>query len=181
MNTGLKEITRALNFAAQRHANQRRKGEQAEPYVNHLIDVVDMLARNGADADTIVAGALHDTVEDQGVTHAELKQTFNTAVADIVMECTDDKSLPKAERKRLQAEKAPHKSNSAKMVKIADKTSNLKSILQSPPADWNDARKLEYFEWSKKVIDGCRGINAGLEAEYDHAYQTGIRKFKAAA
>jgi (p)ppGpp synthase/HD superfamily hydrolase len=181
MPASFSKISKALFFAAQRHTDQRRKGERSEPYVNHLIEVVDLLARNGADEDTIVAGALHDTIEDQGVTRAELVREFGENVADIVCECTDDKSLPKAERKRLQAANAPHKSDGAKMVKMADKTSNLNSTLNSPPADWSDARKLEYFEWSKQVIDGCRGINTGLEQEYDRAYSKGVAVFKKAA
>jgi guanosine-3',5'-bis(diphosphate) 3'-pyrophosphohydrolase len=177
------KLTKAFLFAAQKHAGQKRKGENQEPYVNHLIEVVDILARHtgGTDVDLLCAGALHDSMEDQGVTHAELVREFGKAVADIVQECTDDKSLEKAERKRLQIEHAPHKSTSARMLKMADKISNLNSILNSPPPDWSDTRKLEYFEWSKKVVDGCRGINAGLEAEYDRMYKTGMQKFKPAA
>jgi GTP diphosphokinase / guanosine-3',5'-bis(diphosphate) 3'-diphosphatase len=87
------------------------------------------------------------------------------------------KSLPKAERKRLQAANAPHKSDSAKMVKMADKISNLNSILDSPPPDWDLARKQEYFDWAKSVVDGCRGVNAGLEAEFDGTYRRGAKAF----
>ncbi|MDP2206098.1 MAG: HD domain-containing protein [Alphaproteobacteria bacterium] len=179
MTAPIPSLTRALMFAAQKHTDQRRKGERAEPYVNHLIDVVDTLARHtdGADVDLLMAGALHDTIEDTETKYEELKREFGENVADIVRECTDDKSLPKAERKRLQAENAPHKSERARMVKIADKTSNLRSILDSPPPDWDNARKLEYFDWSKSVVDGCRGINAGLEREFDDLHKKGTAKF----
>lgn len=172
-------LTQALMFAAQKHTDQRRKGARAEPYINHLIDVVDILARHtgGQDATLLLAGALHDTIEDTGTTHEELKRAFDENVADIVQECSDDKSLPKQERKRLQAEHAPHKSPRARMVKIADKISNLKSILLSPPPDWDDSRKLEYFNWSKSVVDGCRGLNAGLEREFDDLHKLGSVKF----
>lgn len=172
-------LTRALMFAAQKHTDQRRKGERAEPYINHLIDVTDMLARHtdGKDITLLMAGALHDTIEDTGTTYEELKREFGENVADIVRECTDDKSLPKAERKRLQAANAPHKSERARLVKIADKTSNLKSILDSPPPDWDNARKLEYFDWSKSVVDGCRGINSGMEQEFDALYKKGQQRF----
>lgn len=179
MTSSTRILSRALLFAAKKHTDQRRKGERAEPYVNHLIEVVDLLATHtdGKDADLLAAGALHDTIEDTGTKYEELKKEFGENVADIVQECTDDKSLPKAERKRLQAENAPHKSDRAKMVKMADKISNLRSILDSPPPDWSLARKQEYFTWAKSVVDGCRGVNEGLEGEFDKTYAKGVQKF----
>lgn len=179
MTEPVQKLSKALLFAAKKHTDQRRKGDRAEPYVNHLIEVVDLLAAHtdGKDGDLLAAGALHDTIEDTGTKYEELKKEFGQNVADIVQECTDDKSLPKAERKRLQALNAPHKSDSAKMVKMADKISNLRSILDSPPPDWSMDRKKEYFNWAKSVVDGCRGVNAGLESEFDTTYQRGARKF----
>ncbi|MDE1153430.1 MAG: HD domain-containing protein [Micavibrio sp.] len=181
--TDLKKLTRAMTFAAQKHTDQRRKGERAEPYVNHLIEVVDLLVQHtgGADIDLLCAGMLHDTVEDTKTTREELVREFGENVADIVMECTDDKSLPKAERKRLQIVNAPHKSDAAKMVKMADKISNLKTILTSPPPDWTEDRKQEYFAWAKQVVDGCRGVNKGLEAEFDTVFKKGVKQFGMAA
>ena len=169
-------ITKALDFAARKHAGQRRKGEAAEPYINHLAEVAYLLAQatEGADANLIAAGLLHDTIEDQGVTHMELVTTFNQDVADLVMEVTDDKTLEKAERKRLQVLHAPHKSARARMLKIADKTSNLRTLQSSPPVDWPAERKQAYFVWAAEVVAGCRGINAHLETEFDRAYQQGI-------
>jgi len=176
-------LTKAMNFAAQKHIHQRRKGESAEPYINHTLEVGHLLSEHtdGKDIDLIIGGILHDTIEDTNTTKEELILEFGQNVADIVSECTDDKTLPKAERKHLQVENAPHKSTRARQIKIADKISNLRSILSSPPPDWSNARKLEYFEWSKKVVDGCRGINTGLEQEYDRLYQIGAAKFKLAA
>lgn len=172
-------LSKALLFAAKKHTDQRRKGERAEPYVNHLIEVVDLLATHtgGTDGVLLAAGALHDTIEDTNTKYDDLKREFGENIADIVQECTDDKSLPKAERKRLQVEHAPHKSDRAKMVKMADKISNLRSILDSPPPDWSETRKREYFNWAKDVIDGCRGVNAGLEKEFDETYKKGAQKF----
>jgi (p)ppGpp synthase/HD superfamily hydrolase len=169
-------ITAALDFAAQTHVKQKRKGEAGEPYVNHLSDVANRLAiaTEGTDADLVMAGLLHDTVEDQGVTYAELEQRFGKDVADLVHEVTDDKRLPKAERKQLQIETAPTKSARAKMLKIADKTSNLKAVLVSPPSDWSMQRKQDYFVWAAQVVAGCRGVNAILEAEFDAAYRAGV-------
>lgn len=158
------KLTRALLFAAKKHTDQRRKGERGEPYVNHLIEVADLVAQftDGKDTDT---------------KYAELVKEFGQNVADIVQECTDDKSLPKAERKRLQVEHAQHKSDAAKLVKTADKISNLRAILDSPPPDWSLARKQEYFTWAKNVVDGMRGVNAGLEGEFDKVYARGAQKF----
>ncbi len=89
----------------------------------------------------------------------------------IVAEVTDDKSLPKDERKRLQEEHAPGASFRAQQVKLADKIANLRDLVKSPPATWDDARKRAYFAWSKRVVDGVRGRHPVLEALFDAAHQ----------
>ena len=164
-------FARALDFAARKHMHQRRKGELAEPYVNHLSDVARLLAEatKGEDIALVIAGLLHDTIEDTETTFAELAKEFGTEVAELVSEVTDDKTLPKAERKRLQVETAPKKSARAQMIKLADKTSNLHSMIGSPPRDWSSQRKSDYIEWARQVVAGCRGVNAHLEREFDRA------------
>jgi (p)ppGpp synthase/HD superfamily hydrolase len=164
-------FARALDFAARKHAHQRRKGELAEPYVNHLSDVARLLAEatKGEDVTIVIAGLLHDTLEDTETSFEELAKEFGQDVAELVAEVTDDKALPKAERKRLQIETAPHKSARARMIKLADKTSNLHSLISSPPRDWSGERIREYIDWSGKVVAGCRGVSAYLEAEFDRA------------
>ena len=174
-------ITKAMNVAAQKHTDQRRKGANDEPYINHPAEVGHLLAVNGADAVTIAAGYLHDTVEDTETSHEEILREFGENISDIIKEVTDDKSLPKAERKRLQLEHAKHASPAAKQVKIADKTSNLRSLFRAPPKDWDDKRKLEYINWSKAVVDNCRGVNAKLEACFDEAYTRVVKSLKPAA
>lgn len=172
MSTDIIRITQALDFAAKKHVHQRRKGELQEPYINHLTEVARLLAEatQGQDTDLVIAGLLHDSIEDQNVTRQEIAELFGEEVAQIVAEVTDDKSLPKQERKRLQAETAGKKSEKARLLKIADKTANLRSILNSPPTDWSEARKQEYFTWAKSVVDNCRGINSQLEQWFDEAY-----------
>ena len=118
----------------------------------------------------ICAALLHDTVEDTETTAEELEAEFGVVVRDIVLEVTDDKLLPKVDRKRLQIEHAAHASPKAKLVKLADKISNLRDIAASPPASWSLARQQEYFEWAKAVIAGVRGADAKLEAAFDDAY-----------
>lgn len=172
-------LTKAFKFAAEKHALQRRKGSKAEAYIVHPGDVANLLARhtNGRDINLIIAGLLHDTVEDCGVTLEEIEKEFGKDVADLVREVSDDKNLPKEERKRLQIVNASKKSARGKMLSMADKVANLKSMLKDPPADWPQTRIAEYFVWSKKVVDNMRGVNAGLEAEFDRAYKYGVKKY----
>ena len=169
MSKAVIDLMRALDFAARRHRDQRRKGAAAEPYINHLTEVARLVAEatDGRDTLAVMGALLHDTVEDTKPTREELASLFGADVAALVIEVTDDKLLPKAERKRLQVEHAPHKSRRAKLIKIADKTSNLHSVASSPPADWDAARQDEYLEWADRVVAGCRGVNSRLEAEFD--------------
>ncbi len=172
MTNAILTLTKALNFAARKHTDQRRKGEREEPYINHLAEVARLLAdaTDGDDLDLVLAGLLHDTIEDTKTTYDELVSEFGAVVADLVSEVTDDKSLEKAVRKRRQVETAPTKSDRAKMIKIADKTSNLKSMIESPPKDWSAERQREYCKWASEVVAGCRGVNAKLEGWFDGAY-----------
>lgn len=177
MSMEVVKIARALDYAARKHVSQRRKGEAKEPYINHLAEVAHLLAEatQGADTDLVIAGLLHDCIEDQGVSYEELVELFGADVAGLVRDVTDDKTLIKAERKRLQVERAPHKSDRAKMLKIADKTSNLRAMLTSPPSGWDEQRKRDYFTWAQAVVAGCRGVNAYLEEKFDEAYSNGQR------
>jgi (p)ppGpp synthase/HD superfamily hydrolase len=158
----------AARFAAERHSKQRRKGAAAEPYINHLIEVAQLVSEAllEPDADLVIAALLHDTIEDAGVTAEELTERFGYDVAALVAEVTDDKSLPKEERKRLQIESAPKKSVRAQTIKLADKISNLRAILSSPPVDWTERRKAEYFDWARQVVDGFTAPNPMLKTEF---------------
>lgn len=162
-------ILKAVDFAADKHRNQRRKDADASPYINHPIALANVLANEGGvtDAEVLCAALLHDTIEDTETTAEELRIQFGDAVTSIVLEVTDDKSLPKAERKRLQVEHAPHASPKAKLVKLADKICNLRDILASPPADWSVARKRDYFDWSAEVVTGVRDVHPGLASVFD--------------
>jgi (p)ppGpp synthase/HD superfamily hydrolase len=170
----LAAILSAAHFAADRHKNQRRKGKAGEPYINHLLEVAQLVSSTllELDRNLVIAALLHDVIEDVGVTKEELVERFGSDVADLVSEVTDDKSLTKGERKRLQVETAPKKSVRAQAIKVADKISNLRALLISPPADWDFQRKKEYFEWSKRVVDGLTAPNLELKAEFDKTYGT---------
>ncbi len=165
-------IIAAIAFAAHKHRDQRRKDEAASPYINHPIALANVLTNEaGIDDEAVLIGAiLHDTVEDTETTEQELVEAFGRTIADIVLEVTDDKNLPSAERKRLQIEHAATISRQAKLVKLADKICNLRDIAHSPPAGWSLQRKREYFDWAKAVVDNLRGVHPELERLFDHAY-----------
>ena len=164
-------LTDAALFAAHAHRAQTRKGEPSDPYVNHVIEVADRLARatDGSDPELVMAALLHDTVEDCDVTREEIASRFGEGVAVLVMEVTDDRSLPKAERKREQVRHAAHMSDRARMLKIADKTSNLYGVGTMPGVGWPRERRLAYIAWADEVIASCRGLSDALDTAYDEA------------
>jgi len=164
-------LARAWRVATERHVDHRRKGERSEPYVNHLAEVADLVAEatDGTDPNLVVAAVLHDTIEDTEFTRAELDAQFGPDVAELVVEVTDDKALTSTERKRLQVEHAGRISTRAKLLKLADKTSNLRSIANSPPTDWSEDRKHQYLKWAREVVAELRGVNGWLEGQFDEA------------
>ena len=166
--TDLPLILAAAHFAADRHRDQRRR-DTVTPFINHPLALADILASEGGVSDPVVIAAalLHDTVEDTETTLDELEARFGTEVAGIVAEVSDDKALPKQERKRLQIVHAPHISPRAKLVKLADKIANLRDLAARPPADWPQERRAGYVRWSAEVIAGLRGTHAALEAVFD--------------
>ena len=168
----LKQLLKALAFAAHKHRDQRRKDVEASPYINHPIALANILCNEGhiTDISVICAALLHDTVEDTDTTPEELEREFGEEIRNIVMDVTDDKRLGKAVRKQRQIEHAAHISDPAKRVKLADKISNLRDVVSNPPADWDLQRRQEYFDWAKAVIDELRGAHGPLEALFDVAY-----------
>ena len=166
-------ILRAASFAAHKHRNQRRKDVDASPYINHPLGLARVLAEEGGITDpaTICAALLHDTVEDTDTTQEELESEFGAEIRALVQEVTDDKSLPKVERKRAQVEHAAHISDKAKRVKLADKICNLRDVASTPPVNWPLDRRREYFDWAKSVIDNLRGVDTRLEGVFDAVYQ----------
>ena len=168
-------LLKAMHFASVRHKDQRRKDAEASPYINHPIEVAELLARVGQVTDLVVlqSAILHDTIEDTQTTAEEIEALFGAEVRAVVEEVTDDKSLPKEVRKQLQIEHAPHISKRAQMVKLADKISNVRAIQETPPATWPWERRRDYLDWTQQVVAGLRGCNAHLEALYDQYLQSG--------
>ena len=163
------KVMQAADFAARKHADQRRKGAMAEPYINHLIEVASLAAgATSGDVDVVIAALLHDTVEDQGVKIEEIAVQFGPKIGRLVAEVTDDKSKDKQDRKDHQVENAPHKSEGASVIKLADKTSNLRAIAKSPPP-WPLERKRTYLAWARAVVAGLPNKPSGLFAEFNKA------------
>jgi len=165
----------ALHFAADKHRDQRRKDEEASPYINHPIEVAELLARVGGVKDlvTLQGAILHDTIEDTNTTGDELEAAFGKDVREVVEEVTDDTTLVKADRKRFQIEHAPHLSERAKHIKLADKIANVRCVMEAPPAKWPLSRRKEYLDWTEQVIAGVRGSNPALEKYYDELLARG--------
>lgn len=161
-------LLRAAAWAGQMHADQRRKGTQARPYINHCLEVASKIAAIGGIADEAIlaAAVLHDVVEDTSATLDDVRTRFGAEVAGYVAEVTDDKSLPKAERKRQQVVNAAKKSHGAKLIKLADKASNVHDLVADPP-EWPGERLRAYVAWSREVLADMRGVNAALEAHFD--------------
>lgn len=174
MRNDLSKLLRAISFAAKKHSKQKRKGADEEPYINHPLEVLNLLANVGKieDYNVLIAAVLHDTIEDTETTKEEISELFGSEVCGYVLEVTDDKSLPKAVRKQKQIEHAPHLSNGAKYIKLADKISNIRDVSENPPDGWSNKRRLEYIDWGERVIDGLRGVNNNLENHFDELIKT---------
>jgi len=171
-------VLQAADAAARWHAHQRRKGAAEEPYINHLLEVASLVAdaTQGKNPKIVIAALLHDAIEDPEVPAEIIAAEFGKDVAALVEEVTDDKELPKEERKRLQVEHAHAKSDEAKLIKLADKISNLRAIAISPSPTWTVKRRLEYITWSKEVVHGLHGA-----PKFPDAYRELERKFNQAA
>jgi GTP diphosphokinase / guanosine-3',5'-bis(diphosphate) 3'-diphosphatase len=170
--TTTQTILRAAAFAAHKHRDQRRKDAAASPYINHPIALANILANEGGILDGVVLAAalLHDTLEDTETTPEELQALFGAEITSVVVEVSDDKSLPKAKRKQLQVEHAAHISERAKLVKLADKIANIRDVADAPPAGWSLERRREYFDWAKQVVEGLGEVSAPLRNAFDAAY-----------
>ncbi len=168
-------VVDALHFAAYQHRSQRRKGEAKTPYINHIIAVVHTLTTVGRVTDPVLlmAAALHDTIEDTETSWEDLEDRFGREVSGVVREVTDDKNLPKEERKRLQIVHAPHLSDRAKQLKMADKACNVRDVTDSPAVGWSLERRHDYLDWTEQSAAGCRGVNPALDTHYDQVLQRG--------
>lgn len=163
------EILSAAIFAAEKHQGQVRKDQRGSPYITHPLSVAKTLYEVGGirDTQTLVAAVLHDTLEDTPTTTNDIRTLFGEGVLEIILEVTDDKLLPKMERKRLQVVHAPDLSLPARLIKFGDKLVNCRDILHSPPKGWDLIRRQRYIQWGADVLAQIRGTNAPLEDAFD--------------
>lgn len=174
----MKKISKALEYASKKHIKQKRKNKEETPYINHLIDVMDILIKHKVKSKKAIVGAiLHDVIEDTDGNYKEIEKTFSKKIADIVQECSDDKTLPKVERKINQIKEADKKSKNAKLVKIADKISNIKSLRNEAPSTWGIDRLVGYLVWSKKVVDNLN-TKKSLHKTFLKIYKEEMEKYK---
>ncbi len=174
-------ILRAADFAARRHRGQRRKDEDSSPYINHPLRVARLLAEVGGvdDPEIIAAALLHDTVEDTATVPEDIARAFGERVRDLVLEVSDDTSLSARDRKRAQIEHAPCLSPGAALIKLGDKISNIRDIIDSPPRGWSRERRGDYLDWAEAVIAGCPSVNQALEALFRDTLAEGRRALAA--
>lgn len=171
-------VRHADTFAERAHAGQYRKGKPGAPripYIEHPRAVARILHDEAGIVSHIAlqAALLHDTIEDTGVTHADLAREFGREVADVVVELTNDPSVPREGKTAAQIDKARKMSPIAAAVKMADKTANLRDLLNSPP-DWEDMRRLQYFHDANSVVGAMRNRHPVLQEMFDKIYQEGV-------
>lgn len=172
-------IIKAAVFAAEKHRYQRRKGFNQIPYINHPLKVADLLIECGEnESNLLISSILHDVIEDTDATEAEVTEKFNSEIAKLVLEVSDNKELPYTTRKELQVKKAPGLSHDAKLIKVADKICNIRDFLVYP-VDWSPERKLAYLDWAKLVVAGCRGLNEKLDQVFDETLEKGTNQLNA--
>ena len=168
-------ILKAAHFSAQKHSTQRRKDKDASPYINHPISVALAISQIGGvdDPEILAAALLHDTIEDTETTPEELEAEFGKKVCDYVLDVTDDKTLPKHERKSRQIEHAKKISKGAALIKLGDKISNVTDVINNPPEDWDINRRKEYLDWAEKVIENCPKVNDRMENKFKEIIKQG--------
>jgi guanosine-3',5'-bis(diphosphate) 3'-pyrophosphohydrolase len=170
-------VLKAAEFAAQNHEGQIRKGRDEWPYIDHLKSVARVIAEVGGieDPEILAAAWLHDTIEDTETTPEELEATFGKRVRQLVEEVTDDKSLPKDERKQMQIQHAPALSPNAVLIKLGDKISNIIDVTNTPPTQWTLQRRKKYLDWAEEVIDKCPKVNKALVQNFSEVLKKGRR------
>jgi guanosine-3',5'-bis(diphosphate) 3'-pyrophosphohydrolase len=175
----LKLIFEALLFTAEKHKDQRRKGDGAAPYINHPIAVAYYLTRycDVVDAEVVIAAVLHDTLEDTDATPQEIEKRFGPEVLRLVKEVTDDKNLPRDVRRNLQVKTVGERSSGAKLIRLADKISNVTDLTKTPPPGWDEKTRIDYLDWTEKVIRRIKGVNSCLEQLYDERLKSARSKF----
>lgn len=166
-------VERAKRLVLERHAHLRRISQSRQPMIEHIEEVAAMVAGATADAEIVAAAWLHDTVEDTDTTLDELHQLFGQRVAEIVDGLTDPPrfaAMPTPERKAAQAARILSKGYEVKIIKLCDQISNILSVTNDTPTDWNHAQQWAYIEGAANVALLCKGYSEGLDQKFGNAY-----------
>ena len=184
-NSIIKDIkmNNKLNLAYEKlnefHGNQLRK--DGSKFTDHLFDVYNILKENNIyNEEILISALLHDIIEDTSYSKADLLNDFGQNVYDYVLECTDNKLIPKFERKLLQIAKVNFLKDESRLIKIADKMSNLKSILYTPPTNWNEFRLFGYISWTNEFINNIdirNELENNLIKQYRKIYKETIQYY----
>lgn len=173
------QLLKSIHFAAEKHRTQRRKDVAQTPYINHPIAVAETLRLHKiVDKNILIAAILHDTIEDTDTSPEEIADAFGKRVQKLVLEVTDDKSLPKLKRKEQQIEHAPNLSEGARLIKLADKICNVRDMVQSPPAGWPLERLQGYIDWCEAVIGNMKETHSELESLFKDVCREARAHFK---
>lgn len=172
MSKELCMVLRAAFFAGEKHKDQRRKDANQTPYINHPLEVAFILMEEGGvtDAATLAAALLHDTIEDTNTTREELALIFGREISDLVVELTDLKTTAPEIKKQSELEHAKHLTPKAKLVKLADKTANIRDLVTMPPADWDLRRKKDYFDFAHEIAEITGEVSPELLAVFMRDY-----------
>ncbi len=160
-------LHKAIEFAARKHKDQKRKGSDT-PYIVHPVEVMLFLSECGCSTDTLAAGVLHDTLEDTETTLEELISEFGEHIAALVASESEDKGKSWQERKQHTVDKLATASEDTKMICLADKLSNLQSMVYDYPivgeSLWSrfsaDKERIEWYY--RSIINGTVGMKTVL-------------------
>ena len=174
----MEKIEESRNLAIARHAGQCRPNHSREPKINHIEEVAQLVKESGGNQDEVAAAWLHDIIEDTNTTIEEIDELFGLEIAQLVDGLTDPpefSSLPLDVRKHQQAQRLLSKSKGVRRVKLCDQISNVHSVINDPPLDWDNQKCLAYIEGAKKITDVCYGVSDYLDALFKEIYK---KKYK---
>ncbi len=166
--TPLNTVLDALVFAADWHNGQRRKDAVGSPIINHPIKVAQLLGTCGISDTTVLSAAvLHDVVNDTDATFEMLDARFGADITTLVRELTQAKGLKRDQRRQELLDASLKLSESAALIRLADKVCKLEDVIRSAPIGWSRQRRRDYSNWVREVTVSLRGRNTLLDARLD--------------
>lgn len=178
----MENIERAKELAIERHGGEVRPNLGREPKINHIEEVARLVRESGGSESEEASAWLHDIVEDTDTTIEEILELFGKEIAELVDGLTDPpefSAMPLALRKSQQAQRLSLKSDEVKRIKLCDQISNVRSVVNDPPLDWDKRKCLEYIQGAKKIFDVSYRVSEYLDKDFILFYTIGIEKYDA--